>query len=101
MEPNLTVKFLGKLNGTAGGDQFLTIEKFRGVFETKRGFIHFDNLFNGNQVLGDTVNAFFNENFQNIFQQFSRPIYDIMSNILRGVMEDVFDKIPFNNMFEK
>lgn len=95
----MTVKFLGNLNHTSNGDEYLKIKKFRGIFEAKRGFINFDNLFNGNRVLGETVNGFLNENFERVYREFSSPIFEILSNILRKVVENIFETIPFNEMF--
>lgn len=90
--PTLTVK---------DGHQFLNIpdNKFKLIFEPSRVYLNFENLFNGNKALSDNTNLFLNENWQIIFQELKPAIRETFSQILSGIMNSIFQKLPYDEMF--
>lgn len=57
-----------------------------------------DNLFN-NKALSDNMNAIFNENYQLIFKEVQAPIEESFEKILRDIIQPVFDKFPYKQLF--
>lgn len=98
VEPKMKIKFLGKLVQRGNGE-YIELGKFKTRMEINNGSLNFRNLFNGHQILGDTVNQFINDNWQQVFPEFSRPLFDIFSSILKKHCQKVFDTMPVNEFF--
>lgn len=60
--------------------------------------MNLDNLFN-NKALSDNMNAIFNENHQLIFNEIQKPVEESFEKILRDIIQPVFDKFPYKNLF--
>lgn len=59
----------------------------------------FDNLFNGDQRLGDEINKVLNENWDAIFNDV-KPSYDqTFGLIFKDLANRVFTRVPFNEIF--
>ncbi|KAL4120367.1 hypothetical protein QTP88_013074 [Uroleucon formosanum] len=55
---------------------------------------NFDNLFNGNKVLGRTVNTFLNQNALEVVNGLKENIGENLSTIFKQIMNDAFSHIP-------
>lgn len=69
------------------------------MFETSRLYLKLENLFNGNKALGDNMNLFLNENWQIILDELKPAVRETLAQILSGVINAVFDKLPYNDLF--
>lgn len=59
----------------------------------------FDNLFNGDQRLGDEINKVLNENWETLFNDV-KPSYDeSFALIFKDLTNRVFNRVPFNEIF--
>lgn len=99
---NVTIKF--KFAPTViekEGQKFIHIpsNKFKLIFEPSRVYLNFEDLFNGNKALSDNTNLFLNENWQIIFQELKPSIRETFSKILTGIMNPIFEKLPYDEMF--
>lgn len=56
--------------------------------------VNLDNLFNGNKVLGRTVNAFMNQNALEVVDELKENIGENLSVIFKQIMNDAFSHIP-------
>lgn len=61
--------------------------------------LYLENLFNGNKALGDNMNLFLNENWEIILQELKPAIRETLSQILSGIINNVFSKIPYAEYF--
>lgn len=68
-------------------------------FPIFRLYMDFENLFNGDKVLGDTTNQFLNENWQDILNELKPVLKDVVSGISQNIIKAVFDKFPYQNIF--
>lgn len=84
------------------GNQYLKISsnKFKLAFDTTRLYLNLDNLFNGQKNLSDTMNAFLNEHWMVILNELKPAVKDALSQILIDIINKVFQKLPYNEMFE-
>ncbi|XP_063235124.1 protein takeout-like [Bacillus rossius redtenbacheri] len=61
--------------------------------------LHFEGLFNGDPVLGDTMNKFLNENWQDIFKEIKPSLEQTLQNVFKNIAEHFFSQIPYDHIF--
>lgn len=61
--------------------------------------MHFENLYKGDKLLGDTTNKFLNENWEDILGELKPVLADAMGKICHGIMGPVFDKFPYTDLY--
>lgn len=59
----------------------------------------FENLFNGDKRLGDEMNKFMNDNWEDVTKDLNPSFEDTVNNIVTGILQNLFNKIPYDNMF--
>lgn len=59
----------------------------------------FDNLYNGDKLLGDSTNSFLNENWNDIFNEIKMNIFDAFTLIAENTLRNVFNKVPYKDLF--
>lgn len=59
----------------------------------------YQNLYNGDKLLGDTTNKFLNENWGDIFREIKANIFDAFTLIAENTLKNVFNKVPYNDLF--
>lgn len=96
--PDLTIKFTGKTT-TRNGKEYLYTDDLKLVFTIERLYMQLDNLYNGDKILGDSTNLFLNENWEEIFNELKRSIFDAFGLIMQNIINSVFRKIPYNELF--
>lgn len=86
---------------TKNNKEYLKVDKSRLVFSISRMQSNFENLFNGEKELSDTMNAFLNENWSEITEELRPALSDAISQILANIFSGPFSKIPYNQFFEE
>lgn len=83
------------------GQQYLQTasNKFKLAFDTTHLYLYLENLFGGNKALGDNMNMFLNENWQIILQELKPAVKTTLTQIIGGIMNSVFDKLPYDELF--
>lgn len=56
--------------------------------------VNLDNLFNGNKVLGRTVNTFLNQNALEVVDDLKENIGENLSGVFKQIMNDAFSHMP-------
>ena len=56
--------------------------------------IHLDNLFQGNKVLGASLNMFLNQNANEVIAELRPDLEQGIAEIFVGLWNEVFNKIP-------
>lgn len=59
----------------------------------------YQNLYNGDKLLGDATNQFLNENWGDIFREIKANIFDAFTLIAESTLKNVFNKVPYNDLF--
>ncbi|KAK7864823.1 hypothetical protein R5R35_012481 [Gryllus longicercus] len=59
-------------------------------------FIHFDNLFGGNKVLGATLNAFMNQHAQTVVADLREPVGEALSDLFIDMMNRLLHRVPLD-----
>ncbi|KAK9503717.1 hypothetical protein O3M35_010219 [Rhynocoris fuscipes] len=76
------------------GEEVMRVDDMRVEFKLQSCRIHLDNLFNGNKVLGHTVNQFVNKNALEIVDELQDNIGESLAHVFKRVMNDAFGRIP-------
>uniref|UniRef100_A0A1Y1KR62 Hemolymph juvenile hormone binding protein n=1 Tax=Photinus pyralis TaxID=7054 RepID=A0A1Y1KR62_PHOPY len=76
------------------GREILQIDHMNVNFKVGGMRVNLRNLFNGNEVLGQTLNSFLNQNSNEIITDLSESIGQSLGDILKELMNEVFSKIP-------
>ncbi|KFB51942.1 AGAP012703-PA-like protein [Anopheles sinensis] len=95
---DISLKWTGKLVEKSG-KQFYQIDKFKMHFDTTRFYMDFTNLFNGDKALGDNMNVFLNDNWQDILKELKPAIAEAFKQIFESVIGNVFSKVPYSELY--
>lgn len=98
VSPDITIKFTGKTT-TRNGKEYLYTDDLKLSFTIEKFIVRLDNLYNGDKVLGDSTNLFLNENWEEIFNELKLSIFDAFGLIVSNLINQVFRKIPYNELF--
>ncbi|KAK3926823.1 Protein takeout [Frankliniella fusca] len=61
--------------------------------------MRFENLFNGDRLLGENMNNFINENWQEISKEFGPGVADAIGEVFQLVMKNICDAVPYDVVF--
>lgn len=81
------------------GKAYMQIEKSRLTYTIDKLLFDFTNLFNGNKVLSDTTNRFFNENSKQIHEELRPKLYEAIASIYQNLMNKAFATVPYDELF--
>lgn len=81
------------------GETYMTIKDMQLDAEPKHMTYKVENLFNGDKTLGDNMNLFLNENWNDIYQEVRTSLAEGFSEIYGDVINDVFSKYPYEKFF--
>lgn len=76
------------------GEEVMRVEQMEVDFRMSSCRVHLDNLFNGNKVLGLTVNNFLNKNALEVVDELKENIGESLAAVFKKVMNDAFGRIP-------
>ncbi|XP_019894009.2 protein takeout-like [Musca domestica] len=81
------------------GETYMTIKDMQLDAEPKHMTYKVENLFNGDKTLGDNMNLFLNENWNDIYQEVRTSLAEGFSAIYGDVINDVFSKYSYEKFF--
>ncbi|XP_066592798.1 protein takeout-like [Prorops nasuta] len=81
------------------GETFIRVKDYVVKFSPGRVSLQFDNLFNGDTVLGDQMNKFINENSELLFKELQAPYEETFGLVFQKLSNDIFSRIPMNKLF--
>lgn len=64
------------------------------IFDVGQMRIHLSNLFNGNEVLANSLNSFLNENDKEIIAELRPDLEQGLAVIFHGLWNKFFSKLP-------
>lgn len=96
----MTIKFTGK-KITRNGEDYLELTKLKISLTVTKIHFKFDNLYNGDKVLGDNTNLFLNENWSEVWPEVKESIYEAFGQIFENVIKNIFAKHPYKSFFKE
>ena len=97
-----TMKVMIKAHPVASkkdGEKYLSLDSLTIDMRTKGGKVHLGNLFNGDKALGRTTNAFFNDNFMDLFGALKHMPEEFFTSSLKPAVQAVFDSFTVEELF--
>lgn len=58
------------------------------------------NLFNGDQALGNHMNQFLNENWNDVWLELQPAVQSTIADICRGIMDTMFKEFAYEDFLE-
>ncbi|GLV39172.1 uncharacterized protein CBL_06223 [Carabus blaptoides fortunei] len=83
------------------GREIFKVENMKVEFALGSITVNLENLFNGNKILGTTVNNFLNKNALEVVGELSDNIGESLAEIFTDLMNNIFCKIPTDLWFPK
>lgn len=94
-----THELKGEYFTKSDGETFINVTDYKVKFKPKLVTLLFTNLFNGDKLLGDTVNQFLNENWKSIFSEVVGPYEKFFADKFKDLANNVFQNIPTKRIF--
>ncbi|XP_075221719.1 protein takeout-like isoform X2 [Lycorma delicatula] len=100
---NVTFSYIydWKLEKKSNGLEYVVITHNEMPFEVGDMKIKLQNLFNGDRLLGDNMNRFLNENWQEIMKELGPAMAEALGEIFRRTLTSMAEVVPFKNIFPK
>ncbi|KAL0275799.1 UNVERIFIED_CONTAM: hypothetical protein PYX00_003543 [Menopon gallinae] len=92
------VELLGK-ERKKDGRLYMNVQKFDFKFDLKKFKLKFENLFNGDKALGENMNQFINENWNEILLELKPSIQEAFGAVFAEISNRIFSKVPYNDIF--
>ncbi|XP_014354708.2 protein takeout [Papilio machaon] len=89
---------LGRLHRENNVDA-LACEKLDVKFDVGSASINLENLFDGDNELGNTMNTFLNENWQKLAKEFQEPMEEALRDFLKPLADHAFGTLNADDIF--
>ncbi|XP_003703683.1 take-out-like carrier protein [Megachile rotundata] len=81
------------------GETYLRVKKFDVKFSPSRVTLRFENLFDGDTLLGEQMNNFINQNSDLLFKELQAPYEETFGLVFAKISNEIYSRIPFNKIF--
>lgn len=82
-----------------GGEKYINITTFRFKMTPKHANFFFENIFNGDKVLSDTINTFMNENWQVVYDTLFPGYEASFGDKFKSIANRIFQNVPAKIIF--
>ncbi|CAG9767572.1 unnamed protein product [Ceutorhynchus assimilis] len=82
-----------------GGQTHFKIKTVAHTAKPNHMTLNFENLFNGNKLLGDNINKLVNEEWRTVYHDVRGNLESSYAEIYRKYAQDFFDKVPVDKLF--
>ncbi|CAH0557643.1 unnamed protein product [Brassicogethes aeneus] len=79
--------------------QFAKINNTKLDMKLKRAHFNFENLFNGDKLLGDNMNKVLNDNWEDVMKEIGPGITHTLDVVATSILKAYFENIPYEEMF--
>lgn len=83
------------------GQTYAGLEHVKMEIKPENVHFHFENLFKGDKTLSDNMNAFLNDNWNDIFQEIKPQFTKAISLEVKSTLETFFSKYPYAEYFHQ
>lgn len=79
----------------------MDLNNFDVQFDTSRLNLKLEGLFNNDKALGDNMNRFLNENWQEILGEVKPAFEEALGATFKNIAQRLFTKVPYDEIFLK
>ncbi|KAL1132411.1 hypothetical protein AAG570_010366, partial [Ranatra chinensis] len=87
------------LDKKSNGFEYVNIQNGQLKFKVGKMTIDLENLFNGDKLLGENMNKFLNENWQEILKDIQPALVESLSAVFKTILNAMAELVPYDNMF--
>ncbi|XP_045467273.1 protein takeout-like [Harmonia axyridis] len=80
-------------------EKHIKVKKISLILRPSHLTLQFDNLFNGNKMLGDNINKVLNDNWKDIFNELGPSYFEAFAQIIKNSSQIFFDAVPVSELF--
>lgn len=95
------VNVLANISGSRyikNGNEHLKIDDVKISYDIGETKVHLDNLFNGDNTLGDKVNMFLNENWRSVSEEMQPIMEDAMAEVVRQTTDKLLQIYTYDQL---
>ncbi|XP_063224782.1 protein takeout-like [Bacillus rossius redtenbacheri] len=81
------------------GKQYAKIRDNSFDFEISNAIFDLKNLFNGDKVLGDTMNTFLNENWREVYGEIKPAVAEVVRTVIVRILDEFTSLLPYDELF--
>ncbi|KAJ3650888.1 hypothetical protein Zmor_016964 [Zophobas morio] len=81
------------------GKTYLSFDSHNVTFDVGSVYFHFDNLFNGDRGLGDSLNKVLNDNWKQVFDDVKPNYSKVMDDIIQSLLNQFFGRVSLEDAF--
>ncbi|CAG9767571.1 unnamed protein product [Ceutorhynchus assimilis] len=82
-----------------GGQTYFKIKSLAHSIKPNHLTLNFENLFNGNKLLGDNMNKLVNEEWRAVYDDVEGNVETSYAEVYRKYAQDFLDKVPVDKLF--
>ena len=83
------------------GETYIRFKEYNIKLIPGRVYLNFENLFNGDRLLGNQMNRFMNDNWELIFNELKGGYEETLSYVFKEVTNKLFTKVPMDTIFPR
>ncbi|XP_063224136.1 protein takeout-like [Bacillus rossius redtenbacheri] len=80
------------------GKEYMKLHDSSLHFKITKAIFEFKNLFNGDKTLGDNMNLFLNENWQEVLTELKPVLLEAIKPVLLPIIDNLFTAVPFDEV---
>ncbi|CAB0017537.1 unnamed protein product [Nesidiocoris tenuis] len=92
-------KFNFALEKRTDGEEYMKVTNTSLDTDIGKAYFKFNNLFNGDRLLGETVNRFVNENWREVIQELGAPVIDSVSQVFEIILSRICELVPYRIVY--
>lgn len=82
------------------GEEHIKVVDYKVIMEAENVHYQFDNLFDGDKQLGDTLNNVLNDNSQEIFNDVREGYAQTYATVFKDFANKIFNRVPLKEIFD-
>ncbi|XP_063224137.1 protein takeout-like [Bacillus rossius redtenbacheri] len=81
------------------GKEYIKIKNNNFDFTITNALFDLKNLFNGDKVLGDTMNTFLNENWREVYGEIKPAVAEVVRTVIVRILDEFTSLLPYDELF--
>ncbi|KAJ8970833.1 hypothetical protein NQ317_000706, partial [Molorchus minor] len=68
-------------------------------YTSQKNHYQFDNLFNGDKILGDRINEFLNEHQAELHEDLKGSLSEVINSVVTSILKSIIATVPYDEVF--
>ncbi|KAK9504240.1 hypothetical protein O3M35_010615 [Rhynocoris fuscipes] len=81
------------------GEEYMKVTKTDIDTDIGHAIFRFNNLFNGDRLLGESMNRFLNDNWKEVVKELGAPVVDSISQVFEIILSRITELVPYHLVY--